>query len=230
MAVSTRTGGAGVTDAASSDVADVTPAGAGAPLGAARFREGAGRLSLDFVRTLRRREMPDSVEELPDQEALLAWVDQCGPCTVETGMVRGSAAQVGDARSLREAILELITAGRGPDGVASSSFLSRELVNRAAAVPVPTPRVDAVGGRVWTAADPVAATLSLVARDAIDLVASGAVERVRECADPSCSALFHDNSRPGNRRWCSMGACGNRAKKNTIRSRSGPAGGRGPGG
>ncbi|UXX97904.1 CGNR zinc finger domain-containing protein [Streptomyces sp. AD2-2] len=27
-------------------------------------------------------------------------------------------------------------------------------------------------------------------------------------------------SRPGNRRWCSMGTCGNRAKKETLRGRT----------
>ena len=81
-------------------------------------------------------------------------------------------------------------------------------------------RVDSSGALLWIAADPVAATLSLVARDAVDLVTSPAIERVRECADPTCGALFVDNSRPGKRRWCSMGACGNRAKKSTIRSKA----------
>ena len=50
----------------------------------ARFRQGAGRLSLDFVRTLRRRGKPGVVEELPDPEALAAWVTQCGPVPATT--------------------------------------------------------------------------------------------------------------------------------------------------
>jgi predicted RNA-binding Zn ribbon-like protein len=37
-------------------------------------------------------------------------------------------------------------------------------------------------------------------------------ERVRHCAHPSCVLWFHDTSRNGTRRWCSMDACGNRAK------------------
>ena len=36
--------------------------------------------------------------------------------------------------------------------------------------------------------------------------------RVRQCANPACGWLFLDNSKSGNRRWCSMSACGNRAK------------------
>ncbi|WP_042409458.1 CGNR zinc finger domain-containing protein [Streptacidiphilus carbonis] len=187
---------------------------------AVRFREGAGRLSLDFIRTLRYRGTLGAVEELADVPALVAWIVQCGPCALEPDPALVRPTEVRDARSLREAVHELIAAGLGPGGVASSSFLSRELVNRAAAVPAPTPRVDPSGALLWIAADPVAATLSLVARDAVDLVTSPAILRVRECADPTCGALFVDNSRPGNRRWCSMGACGNRAKKSTIRKKA----------
>ena len=35
-------------------------------------------------------------------------------------------------------------------------------------------------------------------------------DRVRQCA--SCVAHFYDNSKKGNRRWCSMQMCGNRQK------------------
>ncbi|MFC1433558.1 ABATE domain-containing protein [Streptacidiphilus sp. N1-3] len=191
---------------------------------APRFRTGAGRLCLDFLRTLRYRGTLDAIEELPDSAALLAWVVQCGPCgpcdPPDSQPVSDDPAQVRDAHSLREAVYELVTIGHSVGGVASSSFLVRELVNRAAKNPTPVPRVDASGALLWTASDVVSATLSLVARDAIDLVTSSAVNRVRECADESCSALFSDNSRPGNRRWCSMETCGNRAKKSSLRSRS----------
>ena len=43
-----------------------------------RFREGAGRLCLDFIRTLRYRGTPSQTEELPDGAALAAWIRQCG--------------------------------------------------------------------------------------------------------------------------------------------------------
>ncbi len=36
--------------------------------------------------------------------------------------------------------------------------------------------------------------------------------RIRPCAHPDCVLHFYDTSRKGNRRWCSMAACGNRAK------------------
>jgi predicted RNA-binding Zn ribbon-like protein len=73
----------------------------------------------------------------------------------------------------------------------------------------------------------VDAVLSTVARDAIDLLASGAVERVRTCGGDDCTLLFVDSSRPGKRRWCSMEICGNKAKAADLRRRR--AGARGQG-
>jgi len=45
-----------------------------------------------------------------------------------------------------------------------------------------------------------------------DLLAGAHLERVRECANGECLWLFLDESKNGTRRWCSMSACGNRAK------------------
>src|SRR5436309_1716021 len=128
-------------------------------LGGPRFRTGAGRLCLDYLRTLRHRGTLGVQEELPDGEALLAWVAQCGPCDLAGQPATADPLAVRDARSLREAIHELVTVGRGVDGVAASSILARELVNRAATYPPPTPRVDASGALLWTTSDAVSATL-----------------------------------------------------------------------
>ncbi|MFE2876224.1 CGNR zinc finger domain-containing protein [Streptomyces roseus] len=59
---------------------------------------------------------------------------------------------------------------------------------------------DPTWGPAWTAA-----------RDYLDLLGS-APERIRKCASDSCVLHFHDTSRNGTRRWCSMSVCGNRAK------------------
>lgn len=45
-----------------------------------------------------------------------------------------------------------------------------------------------------------------------DLLTGGKLDRVKRCANPECGWLFLDDSRAGRRRWCSMQACGNRAK------------------
>ncbi|MFD6414856.1 CGNR zinc finger domain-containing protein [Streptomyces sp. NPDC060194] len=44
--------------------------------------------------------------------------------------------------------------------------------------------------------------------------------RVRKCANPACVLHFHDTSKNGGRRWCSMAGCGNRAKASRHYARS----------
>ncbi|MCE7079882.1 CGNR zinc finger domain-containing protein [Streptomyces sp. ST2-7A] len=48
-------------------------------------------------------------------------------------------------------------------------------------------------------------------------------ERVRPCANPDCVLHFHDTSKNGTRRWCSMAGCGNRAKARRHHARRRPA-------
>ncbi|EOD64143.1 CGNR zinc finger domain-containing protein [Amycolatopsis vancoresmycina] len=172
-----------------------------------RFRAGAGRLCLDFIRTLRYRGTPAETEELPDERAWGAWVDQFGPFS--SPVVPGSSR---DARAVREAVYELVTGSLRP--------ASRQRLNRFAASPVPAPSLAVSGELRWQAADPGSSMLALVARDALDLVTSPEFSRVRRCAGERCGALFLDTSRPGTRRWCSMEVCGNQAKKSTYRAKA----------
>ncbi|MEV6871905.1 ABATE domain-containing protein [Amycolatopsis sp. NPDC051128] len=172
-----------------------------------RFRSGAGRLCLDFIRTLRYRGTAEELEELPDASAWGAWIDEFGPFGTP---VRPASER--DAQTLREAIYALLT-----DGAARPSV--RQRLNRFAALPAPAPALTASGGLRWQASDPASAMLAVLARDALELVTSPEFARVRRCAGARCGALFLDTSRPGTRRWCSMEICGNQAKKSTYRSK-----------
>ncbi|MEU5262687.1 ABATE domain-containing protein [Amycolatopsis sp. NPDC021455] len=174
-----------------------------------RFRSGAGRLCLDFIRTLRFRGTPSETEELPDAAAWGAWIDQLGPFSVAV-----RPASVEEARALREAVHSLLTEPAVRPVV-------RQRLNRFAALPVPAPSLTSSGELRWQASDPASATLALLARDALDLVTSAEFARVRRCAGTRCGALFLDTSRPGTRRWCSMEICGNQAKKSTYRAKAG---------
>ncbi len=60
----------------------------------------------------------------------------------------------------------------------------------------------------WTSVEDY---LQLLARDA---------SRVRRCAGHRCVLHFYDTSKRGDRRWCSMAGCGNRAKAARHYSRS----------
>lgn len=183
-----------------------------------RFRQGAGRLCLDFVRTLRYRGTPAEREELPDGAALAEWVRQCGPALDTPPAAEPDEDAACAARELREAVYAHVAAARagGRCGPQASARL-----NRAAAADVPVPYLTAEGALRRRAGDPVAAVLALVARDALELAADAAlVARLHECAAPDCGAVFLDASRPGTRRWCSMEVCGNRAKKSAFRARA----------
>lgn len=56
------------------------------------------------------------------------------------------------------------------------------------------------------------ALLAPILWSAGDLLVSEKLRKVRRCANPECLYLFLDESRAGKRRWCTMSACGNRAK------------------
>jgi predicted RNA-binding Zn ribbon-like protein len=168
------------------------------------------------MRTLRYRGRPHAEEELATAERLASWIVEFGPCTPPG---RAPAPeQVAAAQSLREAINDLLTAAISPSGVASCSTAARQTVNAAAALPTPAPSLQRDGHLRHRAVDPVAATLALVARDALALIDSPDLARIRSCANPDCRVLFIDRSRPGTRRWCSMQTCGNRAKKARYRN------------
>ena len=93
-------------------------------------------------------------------------------------------------------------------------------MNKWAARPALAPQLGEQDWQIkWISNTPIEAVLSTIARDAIALVASEDLDRVRECASQSCSVLFLDASRPGKRRWCSMNRCGNRTKKSNYRRR-----------
>lgn len=47
---------------------------------------------------------------------------------------------------------------------------------------------------------------------AADLLVSGDLNRLKQCANPSCDWFFLDTSKNKSRRWCSMQGCGNRTK------------------
>lgn len=174
------------------------------------FRFRGGRLCLDLTATLARR-YRDSAEQLALPGDLVRWYRAAGlPCD---GM-RVTAADLGAVRALREAAYRLLHPARRehPDQA------DIDLVNRWAALPDPAPRLAGdARSAAGVAAHPVRAGLSAVARDVIDLLCGEWLHRVRECDRATCSVLFLDTSRPGQRRWCDMAVCGNQVKASRHR-------------
>lgn len=179
----------------------------------ARFVFRSGRPSLDFAATLRGR-YRQPTERLAEPADLTRWLRESGVVDI---FRNPSDAQLAAARDLREVIYRIAIA------VVTGTPLKQDdtdLINHYAAVPpvIPVLRPDRSLGRL--AADPVAAALSSLARDAIELISGGQAARLRECSKPDCSLLFVDTSRSGARRWCSMETCGNQDKVQHYRRRA----------
>jgi predicted RNA-binding Zn ribbon-like protein len=176
------------------------------------FRFGLGHPALEFVATLAGR-FREPVERLASPADLSTWLEQAG--LVDDA--RCTEDDLAAARSLREAVFRLLDAGRSGARPAAADVA---LVNRWARRPLPVPQLDERFRLDWRAPDGVSAALAQLARSAVELLTGPELERIRNCADPTCSLMFIDRSRPGRRRWCSMDRCGNKTKTARYRQRT----------
>ncbi|HEX4700866.1 MAG TPA: ABATE domain-containing protein [Pseudonocardiaceae bacterium] len=129
--------------------------------------------------------------------------------------IEAFASDVVDGRGLRRAVWN--AAHHAIDGRPPAEH-DRAAINQAAARTPPVPLLTANGADVRRPL-PASQVLSLLARDAIDLLAGPLAGRIRECAAADCGLLYVDQSRTGNRTWCSMRRCGTRAKVRAHRER-----------
>jgi predicted RNA-binding Zn ribbon-like protein len=191
-----------------------------------------GRLCLDFVNTVDPRAPGEHREYLTDYDALLDWFqmeDVALPRPLSWLHRRarldpaGAAAAHHQALAMREALYAVLQASRLDQPVRSSDLAK---LNGALG--------DSIGHRVlaraerggvreeWRPADTLTQVLWPVAIDAWDLLTEPELAQVRQCPVDAggCGWLFLDTSRAGNRRWCDMRTCGNRAKVRAHYSRT----------
>lgn len=179
-------------------------------------------LCLDFANTRYWRGTAQPTEQLAGIDELLGWcAEKAGPPEAERETLArwahsesaAAALLFAEALGLRETIYRLFHATAAKTAPATADLLR---FNDALAQTTPRrtvdPRADGFGWRV-TAGEPGAARLlTPVLWSAGDLLVGKRLAKVRHCANPDCQWLFLDDSKSGNRRWCSMSACGNRAK------------------
>lgn len=154
---------------------------------------------------------PGALDEwLPDSElAAIAPLDDLVVTAAETERVR----------ALRDALWTIVRAVLAGDRPGAGEIA---VLNGAAAEPPPRPAVDPGSGAArWVGPVTGAQVLGAAAREAVALLTSPRLDRVRECAAGDCRLVFLDTSRPGTRRWCSMRRCGNRRKVAEYRARGG---------
>jgi predicted RNA-binding Zn ribbon-like protein len=179
------------------------------------------RLCLDFANTLAGRGFLQ-IESLHNLSDVVAWCLSAGflrPGEAE-GLLswsRGNSVQAesafADAIVLREAIYGIFA------HLASARDAQEEHLNRLNCALMEAPARSAVtrtdAGFCWRIERDqtmAAGLLAPVVWSAGDLLTGKHLGRVRLCANHQCLWLFFDDSLRGARRWCSMQACGNRAK------------------
>lgn len=163
-------------------------------------------LATSFTATLTER-CGDAVERIPTPHRLVDWlavnglaVESCTPAQLEL------------ARELRESIHAAATAAaihEALPAVAVQIINDRSTHGWAAAVLTPESE------RQWrlSSAACVEDALSVIAADAIGILAGERDGKLALCASPTCRAAFFDTSQSRTRKWCDMNTCGNRQKK-----------------
>jgi predicted RNA-binding Zn ribbon-like protein len=172
-----------------------------------RFRGGCN--AIDLPATLQARLSPSPRELLNSPDDLARWLVSAG---LASRTPKTTAKDLVAARALREAIY-ILAEGRHRTEAETARKTLNHIAAGASAVPwlQPDGTMRLEGG--------AGALLVTLAREGVQLFGSEAVGLVRQCQSPTCTLYFFDTSRRGDRRWCSMSACGNKAKVREFRRR-----------
>lgn len=175
-------------------------------------------LALDLLNT-RPVQNGEVVELLPDFDALLRWFQAAGLLTAPEAARVGQRWGKSDrarltletAKGLREGLRKQVLAWEAGHTVQRSIIeeLNRLMAEHPMRTRLKAAR-DALSKETWFAVDQPEDLLSPLAHSAATLFAAADRDRVRKCEQ--CVLHFHDTSKKGTRRWCSMQLCGNRLK------------------
>lgn len=186
------------------------------------FELSGGDLSLDFVNTVDSRPVESPTELLPGYRDVCAWARQAGLITreQESDLAKKAARRPKEAEHVRRRFVQareclfqilasVVEGQRIPKEILKQW---NDLVHRTVARFELEPRKDGLAWR--NSADPQEFDFMLwpVVHAAMMLLTGPQVARIRRCAAEKCDWMFLDTSKRGNRRWCDMSVCGNRAK------------------
>jgi predicted RNA-binding Zn ribbon-like protein len=189
-------------------------------------------LAIRFVNTVAWRQRFPTEERLDSPQALLVWLEQNGLLSVRerrqmascwTARPRDATRVYETARRLREAIYELLLSRskkRRPAAAAQSYFVDF-VSHPPATFRLVVGRHGRLAWRGKSGGGNAHDLLQPIAWSAADLLTGIRAVKIKQCQDDrGCGWLFVDESRLQNRRWCSMGDCGNVAKARRHRQRT----------
>jgi predicted RNA-binding Zn ribbon-like protein len=176
------------------------------------------QLTLDFLNT-RPVQNGEPMELLPDFSALLRWFQAAELLSVRDvanlqkkwGKSARAQRTVRAARDLREKLRKEILAWEGGGAVhhATIDELNRLMADHPMRTKLNTSE-SAFAMKLWFELRHPEDLFAPLAHSAAALFANVDRSRVRKC--DQCVLHFHDTSKKGTRRWCSMQLCGNRRK------------------
>lgn len=175
-------------------------------------------LVLDFLNT---RPVQDGkpIELLPDFAAFLRWLQAVDLVNTEQAALlkrqwqgTAEAQKATDTiKDLREKWREDVLAWQEGRAIRSRTLNDlNTLMTKHPMLTKLTRSRTAYSAKLWFEVREPADLLAPLAHSAATLLATGDPNRVRKCAN--CVLHFHDTSKKGTRRWCSMQLCGNRFK------------------
>jgi len=187
---------------------------------------------LDFLNSVA-TPVDEQVDWIPDGEGLLSWLEQAGfapPEAIEDIRNRFTIAELDDlaakARDLREWFRAFAQKRKGRP-LSANDFRELEPLNKLlerdqqhqqivkhSSDGVTHYELHAV--RRWESPESL---LMPIAEALAELVCEEDFTYVKACEGPTCTLMFADHTRGHARRWCSMAACGNRAKVAAHRKR-----------
>jgi predicted RNA-binding Zn ribbon-like protein len=181
------------------------------------FTHIGGVLCLDFCNTANVDPNGELTEHLENYADLVIWAEESGALAHDEAIRLNeqaahrpdeAAAALDQARLLRTMLYQTFAAvahEASPDLSLLNAEISRIGSHRRIVL--------AEEGFSWGwQGDALNKMLWPVIWSAGELLVSGQLGFVRECAGSTCSWLFLDTSRNHSRRWCDMKDCGNRAK------------------
>jgi predicted RNA-binding Zn ribbon-like protein len=176
---------------------------------------------LDFVNTEAMMQ-GTRVDLLPDAGALVAWLERAGLLTAEQASALTSRwrerpdegeATLRRTRAFRAVIRRMADelADSGAASEASVAAINDALKERVGYWQV-WQKEDGTYAEGFEAFASLPDVVGLLAGNASDLLCHADPSLIRRCENPRCILYFYDTTKNHARRWCSMGACGNRAK------------------
>jgi predicted RNA-binding Zn ribbon-like protein len=174
-----------------------------------------GHPALELCNTFAGWGEPAGAEWLKDYRLLAVWAEFTGLVPAARDLPvrsRSAAAVLDEVRSFRAALYRLLLDGAGsaaiPGGTAFADVAAR--VDQANALRRLAPGPDGSATLALPPSRDVRLPLHAAALAAADLLARPERTSVHACPGHGCGWLFLDPR--GRRVWCSMAACGNRAK------------------